>query len=356
MGASHVNATLVKRLMVNRTRIRWLHIPKCGKSLSVSVNYYACDEQVHGLVTKQVLDHVGLYGPIGSRLDESGCPRSLGFSGHVPLAPSDIGHVIAMFRHPRSRIASFCRSRATKENPTAHPEKTHEYHRCIAAMVEGHMGVMTRMISGHSCGGAVFCNSMKQLGIVKPSDGMLIPAVRAVGGRVFLFVGVTEEWEPSIKLLHALIFPTTLPVLKEETLNIHPSTSTLNVDISSVWALEAAQTLKAQELTFFNMSGSHRALLSRDPDLLVFARARRRFCFDFHQHVDSKLPSACTSGLGPMALGPTNDEQLLLARTAKAAQLAKAEELLSTWQVDDPEFGLSAASIAGGFALDNTPL
>jgi len=186
--------------------IRWMHAPKTGSTFANTVLKYACDVPDDQIITGCNVDCKMAYAK-----DPAKCPRMWNAEGemylnHEPLKDSDLGHVIGNFRHPRARIASFCR----------HGGWTNQVLRNKTDMLEcnditisnRHLAVMTHIVLGNwlpGCGNGVepmakFANSTEQEG------ELLATALRRLHEN-FAFVGVTEAWDDSVRAFHALFMP-----------------------------------------------------------------------------------------------------------------------------------------------------
>jgi hypothetical protein len=227
-----------------------------------------------------------------------------------------------------------------------------EYIQCIEAHVKhNHLGVMTRLVAGESCGGASACNSVNVL--EKIQQRTVLQALDRIAHGALLFIGVTDNWDDSIELFHAMLMPS-VPVLSSELQNIHPST------IPST-SRGPAEDLKRQEMSFLRIMGRmgdhDRDLLKNDPDLVLYARTRQLFCANFQIHlaeprcasadflssdqeraacVAAKLPSTCGRDLGPL---PSSD-------VTNKLMLAAAVSVVAHWGLADRE-DVSAGVISG---------
>jgi len=108
-------------------KLRWLHVPKCGSTFEQVVSRYACDEE--GAAT-------------GGRL----CPRWWKTLGHEPLAPEFWGHAVGTFRHPRARMASYCR----RDGVSHILLDRAGMRQCLDTTVRNrHIGIMVRLLVSH---------------------------------------------------------------------------------------------------------------------------------------------------------------------------------------------------------------
>jgi len=338
--------------------IRWLHVPKAGSSFWYSFTAYACEPAY-------VKDHPYLDGfiyftstgaykrdPTGGRGYTAGpgtiCPRALVpmESGHVPMGVKELGVTVGMFRHPRSRMASHCRKTVAKrslpDDTATNVEVKNEYMKCIEAHAKhNHLGVMTRMVAGETCGGAIGCNSLSTLEALP--EQVVVKALDRIAKGALLFVGITEDWNDSIDLFHAMVMPK-VPVFSVELQNMHPSTKR-----------DASTDLMRQENSFARMdlSTRYRNMLEHDPDHIIYARIRQIFCLNYWTHVAaprcpsmsdeaklmciaSKLPSKCHGDLGPLPASPENDKRMLAA----------AEAVIKRWGLQGRE-DVSAEIVSG---------
>ena len=199
-----------------RHPVRWLHFPKCGATLAVSVLSYACANDVPswhtvgmalrgGRIDVRMAHAVGARGR--SRGTRCGGRLLLPFDGHQPVTPRD-ARLITMFRRPSQRLISayldnlhaWGLSRAARAQlKTRAPT--------IAAFVRhpGIAGCMAKMLAGHHCAADVDL-----------SDGEVVRTALGVlrSGR-FAFIGLAEQWTASICLLHRMLPAAPPPMLAE---------------------------------------------------------------------------------------------------------------------------------------------
>ena len=231
-----------------RRPIRWLHFPKCGSTLAVSILNYACDESVPawhavGMALRGGRIDIRMAHAIKARHATRGARCNgrllLPFDGHRPVSPAPVpgrkgsstmsfsaaidpslSHLVqrapprdslglvAMFRRPSQRLISayLDNLHAWGLSPSARRVlKTRA--RSVAAFVRfpGIAGCMAKMLAGHQCAAEVGLR-----------DGKLVRAALAVlRSDRFAFVGLTEEWDTSICLLHRMLPGASRPLLAE---------------------------------------------------------------------------------------------------------------------------------------------
>ena len=342
------------KTLANKPPIRWLHVPKAGSSFWYSYTVYACEPAF-------IIDHPYL----GQGDPRNHCPRARLplLVGHKPIEKKDLGVTVGMFRHPRSRMASHCRVEATRAEAMRAKERggastgdvileaTKEYIDCVAAhSANNHLGVMTRMVAGKSCGGAVGCNSKARLEPITPN--IVVEALDRIAHGALLFAGVTDNWNDSVELFHAMILPG-VPVFSVELQNMHPSTTNRNASID----LERQESSFAQMFKLAAAKGKFaaakgksgrdkhgldpegRLLIEHDPDLIIYARIRQLFCANYWTHVAAprcssgasekarekcavaNLPSTCHGDLGPL---PTSYDFFGTSMRSAAKKVIKA--------------------------------
>ena len=204
-------ATAVKRLP-----LRWLHIPKCGATLAVSVLSYACSERIPawhtvGMALRGGRVDVRMAHALGARGRRRGtrCGGQLllPFDGHEPVSGRDV-QLVAMFRRPSQRLIS-----AYLDNlhawGLAHSERASLKARAptIAAFARypGIAGCSAKMLAGYHCAARVDL-----------SDGLVLgTALSVLRSKRFAFIGLTEEWTSSVCLFHRMLPGTPLPMIAE---------------------------------------------------------------------------------------------------------------------------------------------
>ena len=205
------------------------------------------------------------------------------------MLPMDIGRTVVMFRHPRTRFASHCRQKFSSTYPKAKGRIVFEhddlYRLCIKNHLQGnHVGLMTRMVAGVSCGGPILCNSAKYL-MPSLTSSMVATALDRISSRYLIYLGITDEWNPSVLLFHAMLMPE-IPVYKEELKNMH----------TSFRGRPSRANLRFQEESFANMREANfgskgpwlRDRFDFDPDLLIYAKVRQLFCANYYKYVLSE--------------------------------------------------------------------
>ena len=340
---SAANATVWLELSNSTTaRYYWLHVPKAGTNFLTTLCLYSCE-----MVGNFHNSSIGLT-----------CPRlSTHFhTGHVPVPPiaSVLQQgVVALFRHPRSRMASFCRSQqfqasAGRQNLLARIGILNESS-CLVAMAMRHGAVQTRMVAGLSCGGPKLCNTPIKLSAFNETLAVRVALARL--SSAFAFIGLTEEWDASIQLFHARLMPM-VPVHTTELQPRHtsvPGSSNISQESSMIYH---------QERMFASFPPNARVAIQNDPDALIFARARQLFCSHYRSavlfprcnhlsavgpstHIDCILrqtPSTCIAALGPLVGVP--------APSAKE-QYEHARGLMDRLRIPLGAWYLTPAAVAG---------
>ena len=160
-------------------KIRWMHIPKCGSTFEKAVRRYACDDSA-----------------------AASCPRMWPQTGHEPLAREQYGFVVGNFRHPRARMASFCRRHAHHEL-----QSKEGMLRCLAdTLRHKHYGIVVRLLTGHRLPNVGNDNSPISQPSTAAQMAMLREALRVLR-HGFAFVGLTEAWQASLQLFHERFLP-----------------------------------------------------------------------------------------------------------------------------------------------------
>ena len=225
-GTPHCLADIRSNSSGRRTSIRWLHFPKCGATLAVSVLSYACADEVPDWHTIGMALRGGridvrmahaIDGRHAARGSRCGGRLLLPFDGHRPVAPlvplpsaapRDSRGLVAMFRRPAQRLIS-----AYLDNLHAWGLKSKErlMLKSRAATVgafaryPGIAGCMAKMLAGYQCAANVELQSGK----------VVRAALATLRSPRFLFIGLTEEWDASICLLHRMLPGGSRPLLGE---------------------------------------------------------------------------------------------------------------------------------------------
>ena len=239
-------------------RLAWVHIPKAGVSFGTTLVHYAnsslrhtviasgprgcepCLQKFFELFPEHVWFRDGtLWQPWRSVFDHATAATSLrpthrgygGFGDHWPITVTGLmqagGHLVGLFREPFSRAKSaylfFCKQLLSE--------------RCVLSFEEYSrrlVGSVTKMLSGQAHG--LECNSLKdstkhgepgssnrtrEIAYMRCRHDVrpdLPTALRRIDA--FAFVGLTDDYDRSICLFHAM-FPS--PCLAVEFKNVHPS-------------------------------------------------------------------------------------------------------------------------------------
>ena len=189
-----------------RTPIRWLHIPKCGATLAVSVLSYACsnslpDWHIAGMAIKGGRIDVRMAHALDARRARSGARCDgrllLPFAGHEPVSARDLsrGGLVAFFRRPAQRlISAYLDNRHAWGLRASERSSLKSAAPTIAAFARypGIAGCATKMLAGFDCAANV---SLR--------DGTVLQrALTRLRSNAFAFIGIVEEWEASVCLLH----------------------------------------------------------------------------------------------------------------------------------------------------------
>ena len=304
--------------------VRWLHVPKAGTPFVRTACVYGCSLGAHTNVSSQQLDaELRGYINISPAYESKGsfCPQEwetrnggscaaglIQNPEHVPIAPKEVGTVLAMFRHPRSRVASSCRQWAP------HDFTDEWYAHCMAEHFMRHNSVQTRLVAGESCGGGESCNGVVSLPPVRTE--WVHTALERMPS-AFLFIGLTDAWGASIEIFHARLTPG-VAVLQSELQLGHSSKGNARSSRETLWRQERAARLLYHNATPRGV----RDAMELDSDLLLYARARTIFCRDYESHrLRSDPPEECAAALGPSPVGP---QQELAARVVAHWRAVKA--------------------------------
>eukprot|EP00049_Salpingoeca_infusionum_P001180 m.45868 g.45868 ORF g.45868 m.45868 type:complete len:311 (+) comp10902_c0_seq1:173-1105(+) len=180
---------------------RWLHIPKCGTSLSTVLYHYSCNELPDDAVPDPGKNGKGLavkhftktYNLSSCNFQQFRGPRI----GHTPLKLGEISsgiQMVAMFRDPRARIWSAYNYGMHQVGMTGDDRR--KMYQTVKtpqdyAAFPGIAGCQTKMLLG------IKCNKN-----VPVTDDMV---ERAIGRlKQFAFVGLTDEWNDSVCLFYRM--------------------------------------------------------------------------------------------------------------------------------------------------------
>mmetsp|Transcript_50630 Transcript_50630/g.94133 ORF Transcript_50630/g.94133 Transcript_50630/m.94133 type:complete len:371 (+) Transcript_50630:270-1382(+) len=228
--------------------LRWLHIPKCGTSLGISLIYYGCTNVPDSIEIR--VAHAGIEPSVPEGVDspfdyKRDCLRRGAFVARAGVVGSHVGldygqdwdlgqskgHVVAFFREPgqrlisaywhaqhadgmprstwglmREKISLVERNMSHWAEKVAHVPKAQlqrdtpleilpEYRKAMQTYFywRGVQGCMTKMVLGFRCA----------------DDVELTPLMHARAkyriAHDFAFVGLTEEWDASICLFHQML-------------------------------------------------------------------------------------------------------------------------------------------------------
>lgn len=214
-GAGIFNGSLAQ-LVQSRRPIRWLHFPKCGSTLGISILSYACTDTIPswhtvGMALRGGRIDVRMAHAIGARHKTRGSRCGgrllLPLEGHRPVSPHDTG-LVAMFRKPSQRLIS-----AFLDNYHAYGLARRERAALKAraptishfVRYPGIAGCVTKMLAGYNCAANV-----------EMADGSVLRrALSVLRSPRFAFVGLVEEWGASICLLHRMLPGHTAPMVAE---------------------------------------------------------------------------------------------------------------------------------------------
>jgi len=211
------------------------------------------------------------------------------------------------------------------------------------------------MLAGESCGGTVRCNTRVELPSMHRRT--VEKALRRLDTGFLAFVGLTDEWNPSIGLFHTLLMPL-VPVFNAEYQNMH--SSFIEIDLNQTKKAELA--FARQEAAFASMDSQAQTEFSNDPDHIIYARARDIFCSSFKRSVaevecnakslakskveaclKSFIPHECSQSPGVLP-SPLNKP------LGRRRQREAARHLLEHWNVSNEprESGSKLALIVSG--------
>lgn len=214
----------------------WMHVPKTGSSFCMTLQHMCCREEFERLtdgITNDMLKDNDLRSPAersfgidfayGCAIFRKGKHRTCQMGGpHTPLAVDvDASEVslLAMFRDPKKRIISaFLDSMhhegmppedftALSEQIAALGDDNNGFDRLIAraqlfASNQNNIGCQVKMLNGHECSSPLFKN--------QPFNNTALQyAVHRL--QEFCFVGLTDSFDLSVRLFHAMANQSTTP-------------------------------------------------------------------------------------------------------------------------------------------------
>ena len=353
-------------------KIRWMHIPKCGSTFEKAVRRYACDDSA-----------------------AASCPRMWPQTGHEPLTREQYGFVVGNFRHPRARMASFCRRHAHHEL-----QSKEGMLRCLAdTLRHKHYGIVVRLLTGHRLPNVGNDNSPISQPSTAAQMAMLREALRVLR-HGFAFVGLTEAWQASLQLFHERFLPG-VGVERTEIEgegHVSPIVGTVGEGadgsspakgvpglLESQYAIVRRRRLdpsrrpashacaprapappprvcacgrvakpprrcsQSQSNTVYTdllydqhwfPAAAERSVVESDPDLVVFAYARLAFCCRVHES-GAELPTPCFRSLGAKVVGSRSEQR------AWASHLLHGAWANATVFLDSPPIPAVLASLAG---------
>eukprot|EP00440_Ansanella_granifera_P075662 gb/GFBE01082100.1/.p1 GENE.gb/GFBE01082100.1/~~gb/GFBE01082100.1/.p1 ORF type:complete len:333 (+),score=63.03 gb/GFBE01082100.1/:1-999(+) len=191
--------------------LKWMHIPKSGTSILTSLAHLpgVCEGIPEDLIVDE--DHLGtsfeenfmtsICQPSCPGLD---CHHSSQHHGAIGLEYEEYykGHGVSMFRQPEQRIISEYNMVSIPGSRFYHPATTIAFP-TVSSFAEHVEGCMARMLTENS-GSPCFSSMGSVLGPAGkvPADQLALAKERLREG--FVFVGITEQWDLSICLLHAM--------------------------------------------------------------------------------------------------------------------------------------------------------
>ena len=233
----------------SRASIRWLHFPKCGATLAISVLAYACADSVPawhaaGMALRGGRIDVRMALSVGAHHASHGARCGgqllLPFEGHRPVAPfrgarsssssslssslpssplqrallaprrqpRDASGLVTIFRRPSQRLISAYLDNYHAWGLKPSLRRTLKQRApTIAAFARfpGVAGCMAKMLAGHQCAADVSLN-----------DGRIVrQALAVLRSPRLIFIGLAEQWEASICLMHRMLPGHSRPLLAE---------------------------------------------------------------------------------------------------------------------------------------------
>eukprot|EP00440_Ansanella_granifera_P075560 gb/GFBE01081995.1/.p1 GENE.gb/GFBE01081995.1/~~gb/GFBE01081995.1/.p1 ORF type:complete len:316 (+),score=59.53 gb/GFBE01081995.1/:1-948(+) len=189
--------------------LKWMHIPKSGTSILTSLAQLpgVCEGIPEDLIVDE--DHLGTFfeESFMRRVCQPSCPgldchHSRQHHAAIGLEYEEYfkGHGVSMFRQPEQRIISHYNMVSTPGSRFYHPDTVSKFPtvRSFAEHVEGGVARMLTENFGSPCMGPPGSGPAGKV----PADQLALAKERLREG--FVFVGITEQWDLSICLLHAM--------------------------------------------------------------------------------------------------------------------------------------------------------
>ena len=275
----------------SRPGLRWLHVPKCGQSFSITMIVYGCPsvdmkqvEKVEKVLHKEkphgTFVHA-LHGKFGLG-KETTCSRAKIVSplwGHVGVARDERG-IVTLLRDPWQRIISnvfhfLNTKRLSDDLPT------------VERLVSESRGCYVRMLTAGECGNKKIQIGMDELRAAVPH------ALATLRERI-AFVGLVERWDESVCLFHVWYFGkdrggSSLCAIPQELLNLHEGTRASEKVASTSSSLSSQlynATPMATPAKLYNVAGLRDAVSVANPawsehvdstDGVIYAEAVRMF-------------------------------------------------------------------------------
>ena len=200
----------------HRQAIRWLHIPKCGSTIALSVLSHACKEVIPawhmvGMALQGGRLDVRVAHALRARYRMRGrrCNGKLllPFDSHRPVMQGET-QLVALFRRPAQRlISAFLDNRHAWGLDAAERAGLRRATPTIATFVRypGIAGCATKMLAGHRCAERVALD-----------DGRVLrSALNVLRSGRFAFIGLVERWTESICLMHRVLLGSPVPMMAE---------------------------------------------------------------------------------------------------------------------------------------------
>lgn len=220
-----------------RSKLAWLHPEKAGTSFANTLLHFGCPGLAEGAEVRLVDRRGKLDTQIQPKEalkrfnfqhDMSSCAPGFEINGdHVPITDDEglnqyakhKGYFMGIFRQPEQRIISaayyFCEQACGEEsagfNPLALFNRASKYAQCTLKFGcgdkfdarkfgEKHVGTYARMITGQHYS---WLGTFLPGASAKMVEGLTVPAKKRLR-EDFAFVGITESWELSVCLFHAM--------------------------------------------------------------------------------------------------------------------------------------------------------